>query len=46
MVNSGFETFVTSEMTQLIKIISGMEMTSIVRTAIIFNFRLYIIKTV
>ena len=46
MVNSGFETFVTSEMTQLIKIISGMEMTSIVRTAIIFNLRLYIIKTV
>ena len=46
MVYSGFETFVTSEMIQLIKIISGMEMTSIVRTATIFNVRLYIIKTV
>ena len=46
MVDSGFETFVTSEMIQFSKIISGMGMTSIVRTATIFIIRRYIIKTV
>ena len=46
MVDSGFETFVTREMIQFSKIIGGMGMTSIVRTATIFIIRRYIIKTV